>query len=195
MGRRKGPPLTREEVLAAALAVVRERGADALGTASVARELGIRPPSLYHHFEGNDALRYAVAVEGWRRLVDALPPPSPDLPATLRGFAHAYRRFALDNPDLYRVMTRTPFDPTDPALLAVSARAWSAVVALGVPADEALHAVRALRAAVHGFVDLELAGQVRLGVPADESFEWLVALGIRGLPPGIDRAGGAPGGS
>ena len=111
----------------------------------------------------------------------ALPEPGADPARALRGFAVAYRSFALAHPALYRLMTRVPFDPTDPALLAVTARAVGALGPLGIPPDEALHAIRALRAAVHGFVDLELAGQVRLGVPADDSFEWLVSLGVRGL--------------
>lgn len=179
MGRRKGPALTRQDVLDAGLDVVETQGASALGTAAVAGVLGIRPPSIYHHFAGNEALAYAVAVEGWRRLVASLPAPGPDL--TLRALAHAYRQFALDHPALYRLMTSTPFDPADPALLAVWARAAQALAALDLEPREALHALRGLRAALHGFVHLELAGQVRLGVPADESFEWLVDLVLRGI--------------
>ncbi|MCB9698668.1 MAG: WHG domain-containing protein, partial [Alphaproteobacteria bacterium] len=150
------------------------------------RALGIRPPSVYHHFAGNDALRHAVAVEGWKALVASLPAPGDDPADALRGFARAYRAFALANPALYRLMTRVPFDPTDPALLEVTARGFAALQRLGIPPDQALHAIRALRAAVHGFVDLELSGQVRLGVPADDSFEWLVELGARGLAGGSD---------
>lgn len=176
MGRRKGPSLTRDDVLTAALAVVADRGDAALGTAAVADQLGIRAPSVYHHFDGNDALRLAVAVKGWELLVAACPPPSADPAASLVAFAHAYRRFALDNPALYRVMTRTPFDPSHPGLLALTARAVGALSGLALDPRQALHAMRGLRAAVHGFVDLEIAGQVRLDVPADESFAWAVAL-------------------
>ena len=58
-----GAALTREQVVAAGLAAVAAEGEAALGTASVARRLGIRPPSVYHHFAGNEALRYAVAAD------------------------------------------------------------------------------------------------------------------------------------
>ena len=183
MGRRKGAALTRPDVLAAAVRVVEARGPDALGTAFVAEELGIRASSIYHHFAGNEALRGAVAVEGWARLVAELPAPAGSPADALRHFARAYRGFALQHPALYRVMTDAPFDPTDPGLLAVASRAMAVLSGLPVPADEVLHAVRGLRAAVHGFVDLELAGQVRLGVPADQSFEWLLEVVVRGLSP------------
>jgi AcrR family transcriptional regulator len=168
-------------VLDAALRVVEEEGADALGTGAVAAALGIRAPSVYHHYPGNDALRLAVAVAGWERMVATFPPPAGDAAASLRALAHAYRDFARAHPALYRVMTATPFDPTHPGLLAVTERGLVALSDLGVGGVEAIHAIRGLRAAIHGFVDLENAGQVRLGVPADESFAWLLERVIRGI--------------
>jgi AcrR family transcriptional regulator len=174
MGRRPGTGLNRDAVLRAAIAVVEEEGADALGTARVAARLGIRPASVYHHVDGNEALRLEVAVEGWRRLVASLPAPTADADATLRAFAWAYRAFALANPRWYAVMTRAPFDPAHPELLAVTASAARALVTLDLPGDELLHAIRGLRAVVHGFVALELAGQMRLAVPPEASFGWLL---------------------
>jgi AcrR family transcriptional regulator len=179
MGRRSGAALTRDDLVAAAIRVLERRGVDALGTASVASELGIRPPSVYHHFEGNDALRFAAATEGWRRLLTALPEPSTDGSASLAEYARAYRAFALANRALYQLMTTTPFDPTDPALLEVAARAADVLAPLRLEGDDVLHGLRGLRAAIHGFVALELAGQVQLALPADTSFEWLIQRLIR----------------
>lgn len=179
MGRRSGAALTREDLVAAAIRVLELRGVDALGTASVASELGIRPPSVYHHFEGNEALRFAVATEGWRRLLAALPEPSGDESATLAGYARAYRAFALGNGALYQLMTSTPFVPTDPALLEVAARAAGVLAPLRLEGDDVLHAIRGVRAAIHGFIALELAGQVQLALSADASFEWLIERLIR----------------
>ena len=182
MARRPGPSLGRQDVLDAGVRVVEEQGVDALGATAVATLLGIRPPSVYHHFDGNDALRYAVAVEGWRRLFDALPVVTADPPAALRALAHAYRAFARAHPDLYRLMASTSFDPTDIRLLEVTARVTGALASLGIEPVDALHAVRGLRSAVHGFVDLELSGQFRLDVPsADQSFEWLLEVVGRGV--------------
>jgi AcrR family transcriptional regulator len=180
VARRKGPALTRQDVLDAALVIVARDGADALGTASVAASLGIRAPSIYHHFRGNEALRHAVAVAGWQRLLASLPVATSGSDE-LRAFAYAYRRFARDNAELYEVMVRTPFDPLDPDLLALGVRGQEALAGLPLEGLDRLHALRGLRAAVHGFVDLENAGQVRLGVPADDSFAWLVDVVVRGI--------------
>lgn len=177
MGRRKGTALTRQDVLRAALDVVHTHGPHALGTAAVADALGIRPPSIYHHFAGNDALHHAVAVSGWQQLLATLPA---DL--TLRTYAHAYRSFAMANPSLYRVMTETPFDPTDPELLGVAAQGLRSLSELGLREGDVIHALRGLRAMLHGFVDMEIRGQVRLDVPsADESFAWLIEVVLHGL--------------
>jgi hypothetical protein len=40
--------------------------------------------------------------------------------------------------------------------------------------DDAIHATRALRATLHGFVTLEIAGDFRLAVDIDGSFERLI---------------------
>jgi hypothetical protein len=48
--------------------------------------------------------------------------------------------------------------------------------------ETALHAVRGLRSAIHGFVSLELAGGFGLPLDRDASFHWLVRAIILALP-------------
>jgi len=52
---------------------------------------------------------------------------------------------------------------------------------LGVRSPDQAHAIRALRAAVHGFVVLERNGQFTMSADVDESFSRLVDLMIDGL--------------
>jgi AcrR family transcriptional regulator len=72
MARRKGFALTREAVVAAAITLGERDGPGQLGVNAVARELGIKPPSLYNHVASGEALQQAVAIEGTRRLGDYL---------------------------------------------------------------------------------------------------------------------------
>jgi hypothetical protein len=51
----------------------------------------------------------------------------------------------------------------------------------GVIGDEAVHAARVLRSALHGFVTLEYAGDFVLDQDPDESFEQLVEMLVDGL--------------
>lgn len=58
-GRRPG--LTREDVVRVAIALTAREGLDAVTLRAVALELGVRPPSLYHHLPGGlDELREQV---------------------------------------------------------------------------------------------------------------------------------------
>ena len=50
------------------------------------------------------------------------------------------------------------------------------MASLGLSGDDALHAVRALRAAVGGFAELELRGAFGMLLSTDESFERLLHL-------------------
>ena len=162
-------------MIAAAIGCVEEDGAPSLGVNAVARRLGIAPPSLYHHVGGNDDLRVAVALEGWRRLADALPTDG-----NVRAMAHAYRDFARAQPRLYELMSQVAVDgaPRD-ALL----ERFRALV------DEDVHALRVVRAALHGFVLLEATGQFGLRASVEQSFERLVDA----LQPLVKRSSASPG--
>jgi hypothetical protein len=45
----------------------------------------------------------------------------------------------------------------------------------GLQGDEALHAIRGLRAILHGFVSLETAGGFKMALDQEESFRRLVS--------------------
>jgi len=63
-----------------------------------------------------------------------------------------------------------------PALLVAHA-----VEELGLPADRWVDQVRAVRAGVHGFVELELGGGFGMPEDVDASFRYLVDALVRGL--------------
>lgn len=201
MARRPGPSLTHADVLAAALDVVARHGPAGLGVNAVAAALGIRPPSLYNHVAGNDALRRAVAIEGWRRLaavvVDAPDgrPAAREQPAdpasarrALVRMADRFRTFVHAHARLYALMSTTVLPPDDPSfrpvLGAVLAPFAAALAPLGLTGPDAIHALRALRAAIHGFVSLEAAGQFGLPYATRESWRRLIATLLDGLAVG-----------
>ncbi len=68
MGRpTKENSLTKQDVIAAAIACLDQEGESALGVNRVARELNIKPPAIYKHLEGNAGLQRAVALTVWRQ--------------------------------------------------------------------------------------------------------------------------------
>jgi AcrR family transcriptional regulator len=188
MGRRKGSSLTREQVVDAAVAIVRAEGAVALGVSRVARELGIKPPSIYNHVGPGDALARAVVLAANIQLLEVLKASVRGVIGArdqLRTLAFALRRWALDNGGLYTLMARVEPDMDDPVyapmvrdMLDLFARPLGQ---LGVPPEEVVHAIRSLRAGVHGFVLLESSGQFQLKEDPEVSYGWMIEAMIRGV--------------
>lgn len=59
---------TREKILAAAEQLIATRGLDGFQLKDVAEAVGIRPPSVYAHFDGREAIADAVALRFYRAL-------------------------------------------------------------------------------------------------------------------------------
>lgn len=73
MGRpTKENSLTQQDVVEAAIVCIEKEGETALGVNRVARELGIKPPAIYKHFNGNAELRKAVALAIYQRFFKIL---------------------------------------------------------------------------------------------------------------------------
>jgi len=188
MPRRRGPSLDRDQVVQAAIACVETQGPEGLSISRVARRLGIKPPSLYNHVDGAEDLAQAVTIDGNQRLLAALRDAIHDVVAPVRvleTLAGATRRWALDNNALYRVMSQVPpknedleFGPLRDQLLSLFQRP---LAQLGIAGDDAIHAIRALRSATHGFVLLETRGQFGLDQSTEDSFAWLVRTTLAGL--------------
>ena len=178
--------VTPQRVESVAAAVADEDGWEALTLAAVAGRLGVSVPSLYKHVDGIAGVRRGLTIravsELAQRLVEAAVGRSG--PDALGPVAHAYREFAREHPGLYAA---TIVAPTlgDDEHHAASDRVLMPVLAMidgyGVPADEAIDAARALRATLHGFVSLELAGGFGLPVDVDTSFRRTVASLDRSL--------------
>jgi len=178
--------LDRAAVVELASALADREGLAAVTLARVAAEAGVRPPSLYNHVAGRDGLLGAVALRGVRELGAAMRAAAVGRAGVdaLQAAARAYRDYARAHPGRYAAATRAPA-PGDDALAAAGAEVVEVVATLlrawTLPEAETVHAVRAFRAALHGFVTLEAAGGFALPVPLEESFARLVSAVAAGL--------------
>src|SRR5262245_20525995 len=95
------------EIARAARELLEQEGPEAVSMRRVADRLGIRAPSIYKHLPDKQSLEHAVISAGFEELAVtfevALAARDP-----LRALAAAYRRFALEHPHLYRLMTERP---------------------------------------------------------------------------------------
>lgn len=180
--------LDAERVIDAAVQVADADGLPAVTLARVAGELGVRAPSLYNHVDGRDALLRAVALRGVRELDAALREAAVGRSGrdALAAAARATRAYALAHPGRYAATVAAPAGD-DPEYQAVVGEAVDVLLAIlrrwDLEGDDAVHAARAFRSAVHGFVVLEAAGGFGLPVDLDASFERLIAT----LGAGLER--------
>ena len=162
-----GDPLSarQEEIVGVARDVLTREGVEALTLGRVARALGIKAPSLYKHFPSKRALEAVLIAEGMRMWADALD----EAGGTLEEIATAYRGFARENPQLYRLMTGRPL-PRDVLPEGLEARAAAPLIRATGDGDLA----RAVWAFAHGMVVLEMAGRF----PPDAELEhaWTKAI-------------------
>lgn len=186
MSPRRG--LDAETVLDAAERLANERGFEAVTIHELARTLGVRAPSLYHHVEGLDAVREGLRLRALRAMaaVSAEAAAGRAPREAIRAFAHAQRRYAQEHPGLYAAAQITVHRHASPELRATGEETLGALAAwmrdaYALEGEPALHAIRVLRSGVHGFIALEAAGAWGMDVDVDGSFEALLDTLDRGL--------------
>ncbi len=178
--------VTREAVIARAEGIVDEHGPDALRLADVATSLGIRQPSLYKHVAGHADVLSAVATRARWDLADALSTATVGRARgdAVRALARAFRQWASAHPGRYATTVRAAEADDAEAVRSSDAVVQVALRVLsgyGLDGDDAIDATRALRAAVHGFTSIELAGGFGLPQDRDRSFDRLVDMVVSAL--------------
>lgn len=189
--------LTRDAVVDAALELVDEAGPDALKLAAVAQRRGVATPSLYAHVGSLAELRRLAAT----RVIEELTAAVRDATVGRSGeeavaaLVRAYRAYARSHPGRYALL---PVQPARDPSWADAAAAFldvcrKVVAGFGLTDAEAVHAIRRIRAASHGFVVLENAGGFGLPEDLEVSFAGLVDMvtaSLRARAPEEPRAAG-----
>jgi AcrR family transcriptional regulator len=159
----------RPALIAAAEAVIAERGVDGFSLRETARRAGVSPSAPAHHFGDARGLLTAIAAAAFEALGDMLEQASaaPTRRERIRAQGLAYVGFALGQRARFELMWRAAFlNNDDPALTAAGRRAFGlldgAVRGEGAvregPADPALAPSIACWAIVHGFARLAIDG-------------------------------------
>jgi AcrR family transcriptional regulator len=190
--------LSTDAVVDVALALVDEKGVEALSLAAVADRAGVAAPSLYKHVGSLAALRDLMAVKVMRQMTGiftgVIMGRSGD--EAVAALMRAYRAFVLAHPGRYALL---PLDPLhrnerDPqqrdelhrdGIAEASREMLDVFIAVmrgyGLEASAATHAIRRLRATVHGFADLEIGGGFGLPEDIDETYHGLIDMVLRSL--------------
>jgi AcrR family transcriptional regulator len=189
MATRRTSPLTRDEIFAAALAIIDAEGVDALSMRRLAQELDIEAMSLYHHVRDKQALLGGVVELSLRGEAPAPPKPGTPWEDVVTAVVVGFRRTLIAHPNVLPLMIAHP--PTSPASMAAHVEMpLRFFLANGLAEKDSARLLEALFALGFGHAMLttnyqEMRGQ---GVPAvrftQASYEQSVRLLIEGYSGG-----------
>ena len=154
------------EIVDAARALLESEGPEALTMRQLAERLGIRAPSLYKHFRDKESIEAAIIADGFRESAERFEAAvSGDRRSPLRALMNAYRSYAREHPNLYRLMTEKPLRRD---LLPPGVEERAAAPLVGAAGSVSL--ARAVWAFAHGMTILELNGRFPEGADLDRAW-------------------------
>jgi AcrR family transcriptional regulator len=154
--------LSRSEILSAAVALVDERGVEALSMRNLAAELGVEAMSLYNHIPSKDALLDGIV----ETVLDEVHAPAAEgtWQETLRELALRHRAAALRHRRVMLLFSSRTV--TSPAWRRAVEDTLAALRAGGFDEDEAVSAYRIFWGFVVGYVHSELRNAESPGLDA-----------------------------
>jgi AcrR family transcriptional regulator len=179
-------------------------GVEGVSMRQLADALGCSPMTPYRYFRNKEEILAAVRAAAFDRFADALEDAAAktrgDLRAGGQAMGEAYIRFALSDPDAYRLMfdLSQPHPDRYPELVRASARArqmmsaaLEALVKAGIFAGDPQLLGYVFWATMHGLVVLHLAGKL----PKEPDFKTIQQEAMRLLVAGARSGVASPKGT
>ncbi|MBC6463473.1 TetR/AcrR family transcriptional regulator [Actinomadura sp. HBU206391] len=165
MARPRRPLLSRDRIVAAALALIDAEGLDAVSTRRLATELGVSGPSLYNHFATKDDLLDAVVDtvlgEVDTEMFRAGGPGDRDWRTALRDWARSYRAALAAHPNLVPALAQGP--GRRPNALRLADAVFGGLIDAGWPRAQATR----IGALMRYFITGSALGSFAAGFPDD----------------------------
>lgn len=175
---RKG--LEDETILNEALLLVAEEGIEGFSLRGLARRLGVRSASLYNHVSSLDDLLCRVARLAMGRMNEVLRDAVAGevREGAVRALFFAYRAYARDNPEVYRVVLSIPRMPSADAggvASQVVDPVQRVLEGYRLAPERRVHCERVVRSMLHGFASLERQGYLsHFDPPVEESYRFAI---------------------
>ena len=174
---RKG--LTEEIIIGTSARLIAEKCWQNFSLHGLAAELGIKTASLYNHIPNSKKLVAKVGESVLYDLKQSIRDSTEGKTGleAVEALASAYRRFALENPELYQLILLIPElddDDFSNAGRTLMADLYSKLSPFCPTREEQVHAGRMLRSCMHGFISLEHAGFFRSAVDIEDSYGYVI---------------------
>ena len=153
--------LNSDMIISVAATVIEESGYDNFTIRTLADALGVKPPSLYNHFDGLDEVKQMLSLYSIKMLGDAIRDAAVGRASedAIREIAHAYRNFAKNKKELYKAFTevKQTQKSSDEAVSFVGTL-HQILRPFDLSQDDKNKFLMIFRTGIHGFVTLENIG-------------------------------------
>lgn len=155
--------LTPDTIVTAAATVCDEVGYESLTLANLSQRLGVKPPSIYKHLDGLEAVQQGVALMGLRDLNSRLMRAMAGATGAdaVVAVALAYWQYSLDHPGVYAGVVGIPPNATGEISAEHDLQIGLCSVVLSgcsLQGDRLRHTVRGLRSLLQGFCTIQGGG-------------------------------------
>lgn len=171
--------LTTETVTAAAAVLAEEIGCENLTLHKLANRLNIKPASLYTHISGIEQLYVLLSDLALKQLgtamMDVVKGKKRD--EAIRAMSVAYRDYAKQNPEMYRMIMKVPHSHSEQLVNAgknVKAALFELLSQYTADQSKIIFFSRYYHSILHGFISLEQAGFFDDAISVDESLSKIV---------------------
>jgi AcrR family transcriptional regulator len=187
----------REALIDGACQQIEQEGAIALNLSKLAQKIGVSQPAVYRHFPNKQALAISVAQRGFEQLTVALQTATQTVESddftSIRAIATAYVDFALNHPELARLMFSMKERVTESALQNASKAAAVPLFRLVETAQrcdrlrnsDVEQAVRIIWATIHGLAMLLMDEQIPSVTQSPDALSNHIAATARALHIGL----------
>lgn len=168
-----------------AVSWIEEQGYENFSLHTLAKKLGVTTASLYNFIESAAHLSVEVGKVAISKLYEAMTAATKgveDSRYLLMEFAIGYRKYALQHPELYKVIINMPSVHGKEYLKVILDPMADALRGFSKDGYDNINLLRAYRSMIHGFVSLEITGYFEMSnVSIDESFIMVVQLFVDSL--------------
>ena len=171
--------LTTETVTEAAALLAEEIGCENLTLHKLANRLNIKPASLYTHINGIEQLYVLLSDLALKRLGTAMMDAvkGKKRGEAIRAMSVAYRDYAKQNPEMYRMIMKVPHSHSEQLINAgknVKAALFELLSQYTADQSKIIFFSRYYHSILHGFISLEQAGFFDDMISVNESLSKIV---------------------
>ncbi|MCO4850546.1 TetR/AcrR family transcriptional regulator [Bacillus vallismortis] len=177
--------LNQKMIVDAAAEIADQEGLNSVTLAALSKKMNVRPPSLYNHINGLQAIRTELAVTGLTRLYEqmAVSVIEQKGDVAMLSLAHAYVDFAVENPGYYEAsLLKVQDDRAEIVSEEIVRLVSKLLIENGYASDKtAIHATRGLRSLLHGFTALIAKEAFEREEDISESLSYSIRTFLSGL--------------